>query len=184
VIRSFPEARIMIATGLHQDAHDHVTFYWRLREHEKFLDKVRVPFRSVEPRMSRDFVIDCVSVEQAAEAERRLRRIMAADGTPLFEVDNRGSDLFVMLAYSREIGPQFEFLVDGERHDDLAGDVAFVALKNGEHNGVGYFLDTAASHDVLQPQEFPLSELQARVMGAFGLAQKPRESMRAVVGSA
>ncbi len=26
---------------------------------------------------------------------------------------------------------------------DISAEVAFVALKNGEHNGIGYFIDTA-----------------------------------------
>ena len=36
-VRRFPSARIMLATGLHQDPHDEVTHYWRLRDHERFL---------------------------------------------------------------------------------------------------------------------------------------------------
>ncbi len=183
VRRAFPGARIMIATGLHQDPHDSVTYYWRLREHEKFLSRLRVSFQSVEPRMSRDFLIVCASIDQAAEAERRLRRAVADDGTPLFEIDNRGSELFVMLTYSRDIGPQFPIWVDGERYADFDKDVAFVALKNGRHNGVGYFLDTATSADTVPRQEFPLSELPTRIMGAFGFSPEPDELIRVAAES-
>ena len=33
VERAFPDARLMLATGLHQDPHREVTFYWRLKDH-------------------------------------------------------------------------------------------------------------------------------------------------------
>jgi hypothetical protein len=180
----FPGARIMIATGLHQDPHDSVTYYWRLREHERFLSRIRVPFRRVEPRMSRDFLVVSASVEQAADAERRLRRAVATDGAPLFDIDNRGSDLFVTLVYAREIGPGFALSIDGERYADFQKEVAFVALKNGQHNGVGYFLDTALSRNGLGHRDFPLSELPARIMGAFGLSREPARLPLAIAESA
>jgi hypothetical protein len=184
VRHTFPGARIMIATGLHQDPHDGVTYYWRLCEHERFLSRIRVPFRRVEPRMSRDFLVICASAEQAAEAEQRLSSAVAADGTALFDVDNRGSDLFVTLIYARDIGPGFALSIDGKRYADFQKDVAFVALKNGEHNGVGYFLDTAACGDTLSRQEFPLSELPTRIMGAFGFSGKPGQYQPAMARSA
>ena len=36
----------------------------------------------------------------------------AADGSPLFSIDNRGPDLFVELVYAGEIGPGFVFTID------------------------------------------------------------------------
>jgi hypothetical protein len=83
-------------------------------------------------------------------------------------VDNRGRDLFVMLTYPREITSGFRFTVDGEAHVGLDQDVAFVALKNGEHSGVGYFIDTGESRPG-ETMHFPLSELPERIMDAFGL---------------
>ena len=167
VLQAFPDARVMIATGLHQDPHDRVTYYWRLREHAAFLERIHVDCRRVEPRMSRDFLVICDSAEQAERAGARLGRAKAADGTPLFAVDNRGSDLFVELAYAGEIGPGFEFTIDGETFAGLDRDVAFVALKNGRHNGIGYFLDSATSSDALPSREFPLADLHARVLHAM-----------------
>jgi Type I phosphodiesterase / nucleotide pyrophosphatase len=184
VREAFPSARLMIATGLHQDPHEEVTFYWRLRDHAKFLSRIRVPFVRVEPRMSRDFVVVCASAEQAAVAERRLARAVAADGSPLFDVDNRGEDLFVMLSYPREIGPQFEFGIEGEKYEGLDREVAFVALKNGEHNGLGYFLDTALARASSPRTDFPLAELPRRILDAFGLAAESAEPGRAVASSA
>jgi hypothetical protein len=163
----FPDARLMVATGLHQDPHDRVTYYWRLRHHAAFLSRIRVPFRRVEPRMSRDFLVVCDSAAEAAAAGERLARAVAADGSPLFSADNRGSDIFVELVYSAEIGPGFVFSIDGEAFTGLDRDVAFVALKNGHHNGIGYFIDSAAQADAPAAREFPLAQLHGRVLEAL-----------------
>jgi hypothetical protein len=165
----FPAARVMIATGLHQDPHGEGTYYWRLRSHAHFLRRIRVPFVRVKPCMSRDFLVVCRDTEQAKQAQGRLASAVAnKDALPLFQVDNRGVDLFVTLTYPREISPGFEMTVGEERFSGLDQDVVFVALKNGQHNGTGYFLDTGAdfrAHNV----RFELREMPRIVAEALGV---------------
>ncbi|RYG39208.1 MAG: hypothetical protein EON93_00305 [Burkholderiales bacterium] len=168
---AFPEARVMLATGLHQDPHGSETFYWRLRDHAGFLKQVEVPFERVEPRMSRDFILFCADVKQARAAERRLNAIVAEDGRRLFAVDNRGDSLFVELIWAQDIPEDFCCRVDNQPIAGLRGDVAFVAVKNGQHNGIGYFLDTA--HTPAQAKRFPLAELPARVAAACSVEWSP-----------
>jgi len=179
----FPAARVMIATGLHQDPHGEGTYYWRLRQHAHFLERVRIPFVRVEPRMSRDFLVVCRDAKEAAQVQSRLAGAVAnKDGLPLFQVDNRGVDLFVTLTYPREISAGFEFTVGDETFSGLDQDVVFVALKNGQHNGTGYFLDSGAdfrAHKV----SFALREMPRIVANAVGvegpmdtLATQPRSS--------
>jgi hypothetical protein len=158
VLEDFPDHRVMIATGLHQDPHDEVTFYWRLREHARFLQRAGIPYRDVLPRMSRDFLVVCDGDAQAVEAEHKLVAITDMAGVPIFEVDNRGSDLFVMLTYPKEITGPFTIRTADGVVDRFESEVVFVALKNGKHNGIGYFIDTGARRDSL-PTEFPLTEL-------------------------
>jgi hypothetical protein len=170
VRRHFPEARVMLATGLHQDPHEKTTYYWRLRNHDEFLRKIGVEFASVEGRMSRDFLVRCSTADQARGVQRKLEAARAHDGAALFEVDNRGEDLFVMLVYADPIGEGFGYTVDGRAFTDLATDVVFVAIKNGKHNGIGYFLDAGA------PAQDPASE--------FPLAALPQKIAEAVLGRA
>jgi hypothetical protein len=153
ILRGFPEARIMIGTGLHQNAHAAVTYYWRLKDHDQFLRTIGLEFIQVEPLMSRDFLVRTASVQAAEQAGRVLQSARAADGTPLFEIDNRGSDLFVMLVYPHDVAPGAGFLIGDRRFEDLRSQVAFVALKNGEHDGIGYFVDTGRR---LDPKASPL----------------------------
>jgi hypothetical protein len=144
---AFPDARFMIGTGLHQNPHSSLTFYWRLRDHDGFLRRIGLDFDAVSPRMSRDFLVNCGTPERALAAAALLQQARADDGQPLFEVDNRGTDLFVMLVYPREITPGQGFSVGDRPYANLRESVAFVALKNGEHDGVGYLVDTGKRRD-------------------------------------
>jgi hypothetical protein len=164
---AFPDAQLMLATGLHQDPHHEVTFYWRLRDHAAFLRAIGVPFRSVEPRMSRDFIIACADAAEAETAAVRLALVRSKDGEPLFEVDNRGSDLFVALAWPSDIPEDFQYVVGNEVRTGLRAQVAFVAIKNGEHNGIGYLIDTARRAGA--GEIFPLAEMPVRIAEACGV---------------
>lgn len=176
VRRAFPASRIMVATALHQDPYPGMKYYWRLKHHESFLRRIGVPFASVEPLMSRDFLIKCTDESQARAAAQRLRETIASEGAPLFEVDNRGVDIFAMLVYPGPIERDFRFNVGPTQYDDLHDEVAFVALKNGEHNGTGYFLDTGAAKGSV-PAEFPLTEMPRRIMQALNVDGAARQTV-------
>jgi hypothetical protein len=169
VVAAFPQARVMLATGLHQDPHGEVTWYWRLRDHARLLEQAGVPFARVEPRMSQDFVVFCHDAAEAARAEARLMAIRSEDGGALFSVDNRGDSLFVSLIWSHDIPADFVYRVDDERHGGLRDMVAFVALKNGKHNAIGYFLDTGASGG----ETFALADVPRRIAEACGKLWAP-----------
>jgi len=151
-----PSMRVMIATGLHQDPVDEPVFYWRLRDHAAFLAAIGCEFERVEPRMSRDFLINCKDAASAKRTEERLLSRRAPDGKPLFEVDNRGESLFATLSYPHEIKPS----------DPLSREVVFVAIKNGRHNGIGYFIDTD-QRAAPGAEPIPLTELWSRMVSAF-----------------
>lgn len=172
VLRAFGNARVMLATGLHQVPHEEGTFYWRLKDHAKFLQLIGVPCERVEPRMSRDFLVTCAGTAQAERSAEILESAAHEDGTRLFEIENRGSDLFVCLTYPREIQPTCRFSVEGRVFEGLHQQVVFVALKNGEHDGIGYFLDTGGRADAATV--FPLTEMPQRVMEALGVASQSR----------
>lgn len=164
---AFPDARLMVATGLHQNPHGAVTLYWRLKDHAGFLRDAGVPFARIEPRMSRDFVVFCDSAAQATAAEARLLTIVSEDGRPLFTVDNRGDSLFVMLSWAEDVPQDFTYRVGDATRTGLWDQVAFVAVKNGEHDGVGYFIDCGT-----KPGEiggFALKELPALIAAACGV---------------
>jgi hypothetical protein len=163
-----PEYRLIIATGLHQDPHSETTFYWRLKDHSKFLKRIGVNFEKIEPRMSRDFLVTCKTPEQAQIAEHRLQTVRSSDGVTLFEIDNRGTDLFVTLTYPNDVSADFAFYVGSERLENLRGEIDFVAIKNGRHNGVGYLIDTSNTDNGDQ-ETMELKTLPDVICKGFGL---------------
>jgi hypothetical protein len=159
--------RVMLATGLHQDPYPTELFYYRLKDHAAVLKRLGVSFETVSPLMSRDFVVFCKSKDDARAAERTLMAVRAPDGAPLFSIDNRGCDLFAMLSYPRQITSGFIPTLEGKPLWDISGEVAFVALKNGEHNGIGYFIDTGVQGRAKE-ERFELSRLPELVVAAVG----------------
>lgn len=130
---------VIIATGLSQKPYDRVKFYYRLRDHKKLLEKLGIRFTAVFPRMTRDFLVEFNGPDDAIFAENILKSIQVlSDGKQLFsEIDNRGNSLFVTLTYPHEITEDTRFSADGKEFY-LLPEVAFVAIKNGMHQGKGF----------------------------------------------
>jgi hypothetical protein len=165
LMRDFPDARFMVATGLHQEAHEEPVYYWRLRDHAGFLKSLGVVSKEVLPRMSRDFLVTFESRGDVERATTVLNSVRDLDGVPLFEIDDRGEDLFVTLSYPHDVPDDFQYLVGNSAHHGLRKEVAFVAIKNGKHDATGYFIDTGLTRDEA-PERFPLTTLAQRVMEA------------------
>ena len=82
-ILRLPNSRYIIATGLSQKPYDKPLFYYRLADHKSFLKLLDIAYVSVEPRMTRDFLIrfaNDVSRDQAVEKLSAL----AIKGVALF----------------------------------------------------------------------------------------------------
>lgn len=174
--QALPDYRLMIATGLHQNPYSEECYYWRLADHDAFLREIGCSNFAVHPRMSRDFLIDAGTADNAQAIQRRLDAAIGADGMKLFDVDNRGDSLFVMLTYPKDIAIGFGFVVDNEHFANLRRHVNFVAIKNGEHDGIGYLVDTAECADRLSTSRIALADLPSRVAAHFGLTW-PERSM-------
>lgn len=158
---------IMIATGLSQTPYPKLKFYYRLKDHEDFLNKIGIENASVSPRMTRDFLVSFNTVEQALLAEEKLSKIMVDGVKPLFgEIDNRGKDIFVVLNYPFEITDDTVVSAD-ETTFSLLEHVVFVAIKNGEHQSKGfvYLSDALSEHKF--PNESHVSKLHDIVVGHF-----------------
>jgi hypothetical protein len=166
VMSNFPESRIMLATGLHQEPFPDLRYYWRLKEHNAFIKLLRIDSLEIRPLMSRDFVIVFSSPEEAAVAQNILDEVYDDRGVKVFSVDNRGDSLFVMLVYPDEITQETVFSWSGGHIARISDHVSFVALKNGHHDGVGYFVDSGAERQS-EAKVFPLTEMPDRVERAL-----------------
>jgi hypothetical protein len=128
----------IIMTALTQTPTNQPTFYYRLKDHQKFLKKFNIKFKEILPRMTRDFTINFENKEEAKECENLLNKFTDKDKDKLFGViDNRGVSLFVSFTYSKEIKKESKFFFENIEAN-IFDDLVFVAIKNGIHNHEGY----------------------------------------------
>ncbi|MCW5649324.1 MAG: hypothetical protein KIS62_06250 [Ramlibacter sp.] len=162
---------VIVATGLSQEPYNRVKFYYRLKDHAMFLARMGVEFKAVQPRMTRDFLVEFDSADQAKAAERRLEGIkVTSNGERLFgEIDNRGSSLFVTMTYPHEVTPA-EHIKVGDTTVPLAPLVAFVAIKNGMHQSKGFAFFTSGIAPYAPPDGAHVKELNTTIKRFFGLA--------------
>jgi len=64
---------IILATGLSQKPYDRLKYYYRLVDHENFLNILKVNFSTVEPRMTRDFLISFDNEKDLQDAINKFK---------------------------------------------------------------------------------------------------------------
>lgn len=167
------DAEVIVATGLAQRPYDRVKFYYRLRDHRAFLDSIGIEFTDVAPRMTRDFLVDFASPQDASVAQQKLASLRVKGGdVPLFgDIDNRGSSLFVTLTYPSEIDASTCFQLNGKEHP-LAPSVVFVAIKNGMHQSEGFAFFTPGVAAYAPDNKTHVKELYSTIKRFFGLDSK------------
>ena len=133
------ECELIVATGLSQLPYDRVKYYYRLKDHFDFLEKIGINFLDIHPRMTRDFLVTFASLEDAAKAQNILSGLrISGKIEPLFgEIENRGKELFVTLTYPDEI-LGVDVLKSESASLKIFQEVAFVAIKNGMHQSKGF----------------------------------------------
>tara|TARA_R110001583_G_scaffold15260_1_gene62939 strand:- start:115 stop:1410 length:1296 start_codon:yes stop_codon:yes gene_type:complete len=143
---------VIIATGLTQIPFTHEKYYWRIKNHSDFLKKLDINFKSVAPRMTRDFLIEFSSEQDALIAEKKLSNVKSKSGNVFLfeEIDNRKTSLFVTLTYPHKLNQEFE-IINGDEQIEVKDDLAFVAIKNGMHSPKGYlYLKGSFNEPLLQ----------------------------------
>ena len=99
------ETNILIATALRQVPYNSTKFYYRLKDHNNFLNKIGIKFSRLLPRMTRDFEIIFNNTQDLNNALKILKNIKSKkNNIKVFnEIEKRKKSLFVTLTYPREI---------------------------------------------------------------------------------
>ena len=130
--------QIILATGLTQKVTEKIEYYYRLRDHERFLrDNLSIKFKSVKPRMSRDFLIIFNNNLERDEAFRLLKYLELNNQRLFHDIEIRNEELFVTMTYNSIIKKNDYILFKGKQIF-IFDEVSFVAIKNGEHMSKGY----------------------------------------------
>ena len=111
--------------------------------------------------MSRDFLVKFNNERDALNAEKLLISFYASsDNIKIFEVDNRGASLFVELVYPNDIDDNDSIFSKQSNLtlEKFKNYIAFVAIKNGEHNGIGY---VTSNFDLKLKKNINLTSLKA-----------------------
>ena len=170
-LSKLPNTETIVATGLSQKPYEKLKFYYRLKDHAEFLNKVGIKFNNVVPRMTRDFLISFDSTEEALKAEQQLSQILVNNELKLFEeIDNRGTDIFVILTYPSEITHETMISYSGNEVS-LSDLVTIVAIKNGEHHSKGYAYFSNGISKFAPPSGSHVSKIHDSVLQFFGLKQ-------------
>ncbi|MEM6850744.1 MAG: hypothetical protein AAF527_03425 [Pseudomonadota bacterium] len=183
--REMPDARLMVATGLHQDPHERETYYYRIDDHVAFLRDIGLEYKETYRLMTEDFVVHFDDEAKAAEAEQHLSQIRTL-GVPdmfyvetgdsamrtdkvfdrIFHIENRGDSLYLQLRPSNVQIPEQTMVVHGNQTvADFGKRVSFAQYKNTHHHGDGWFLDTGATD---LPAKMPLTEIFDRILAVYG----------------
>ena len=86
------------------------------------------------------------------------------------EIDNRGTDIFVILTYPSEITHETMISYSGNEVS-LSDLVTFVAIKNGEHHSKGYAYFSNGISKFAPPSGSHVSKIHDSVLQFFGLKQ-------------
>lgn len=163
--------RIIGVTGLHQVPHKEQTFYWRPLVHKDFLLECGVEEEfNVIPRMSRDFLIEVSSEWQALKVENHLNQFTdSIRSKQVFNIDNRGKSLFVEIVYDDDLFDDLSFNgPNGHTMGSLRSKLAFVAIKNGKHDGLGYMFSNMPMN---LPKQIELKDVY-NVISNYALTDK------------
>jgi len=166
-IQNLSNTRLIIAVAIKQVPYENPIFYWRLKNHGDFLRKLGIKFKRIQPRMSIDFLIEFDSDDDLIVAQKTLLNVKSSEGDLIFsEVNKDRGDLFVSLTFPGDIKDDFYIFLDNVKYENFKNDVTFVAIKNGHHDGLGYYLDTAKKPGELQ-DKMPLKNIFSLIMDHF-----------------
>ena len=123
-------------------------------------------FLEILPRMSRDFLVKFNNKLDALNANKLLDSFYSTkDEVKIFDVDNRGESLFVELVYPNDINENDSIYSKNSKLivENVKSYFAFVCIKNGEHNGIGYL---TSNFDLKVEKRINLSSLKSIIKKA------------------
>jgi hypothetical protein len=149
---------ILIATGLTQNPFIEKQYYYRLKNHKSFIKNLKINFRSIFPRMSRDFLITFDSQDDCLKASRIFDNINKINNIKFFDYEIRQNSIFVIFCYNKKIDENSKMKMENT-FINLNDSVNFVALKNGDHDSKGYLTSFGEFKEFMPPENSHVKEI-------------------------
>lgn len=146
-LASKTNSNVLFATGLSQVPFTKKKFYYRLKDHHKFLDFFKINYCEIFPRMTRDFEVTFSNENDRDLAFAKINKIHINEEKAFGEIEKRPNSLFLTLTVDFEIKKQDQFY-DTDRYINAFEAVAFVALKNGHHCAKGWLIHDFDESDI------------------------------------
>jgi hypothetical protein len=161
--------QLIISTGLRQVPYSIVKFYYRLKNHQLFLNKIGVNFLKVLPRMTRDFEIIFDNNTNLNSAKKILKNIKSKkNNLNIFsEIEERDKSLFVVLTYPHEVKKNDVITVKEDIELNFFNELVFVAIKNGMHDTKGYVFCSPNTDLNLPKEPVHISKIHDMILSHF-----------------
>ena len=161
--------QLLISTGLSQVPYDMVKFYYRLKNHQLFLNKIGVSYLKVLPRMTRDFEIIFKNEKDLNDAKKILKNVKSKNNNlNIFgEIEERDKSLFVVLTYPHEVKKNDVIIINESLELNFLNELVFVAIKNGMHNTKGYTFCSSNNNFKVPEEPVHISKLHDIILSHF-----------------
>ena len=159
IFDSFIDYDFLFATGLSQIPYSGEKYYYRLKDHSRFLETLGVTFERVNTRMTRDFEIIFNSNFDRDDALNAIKQIEINNIILFNEIEIRNKSLFITLTYGKKILVSDYFMFDNNKIFFLDY-VVNVAFKNGEHCGTGYAFLTDGLDEVYSKKKIKIWDIK------------------------
>lgn len=171
-----PETLIIVLSGLSQIPYTEKEDkggmnYYRLKNHQQFLEKIGLNGFKCFPLMSRDWQLKHADKTQLQHAHKVLTAL-CVEGEPLFNVSyNSANTLFIETAITRGIDKNAKIVLLDKAQQILFHE-AFVrtAIKSGHHTGTGHLW--LSDNRLTSQQPIFLGEVYHIGLQALGVAAK------------
>ena len=163
------ENQLLISTGLQQVPYNMTKFYYRLKNHSSFLNKIGIKFLKVLPRMTRDFEIIFDNSISLINAKSILEKIKSKkDNLNIFsEIEVRDKSLFVTLEYPHQVERDDHIVINKNIKLNFFNEVLFVAIKNGMHDSKGYVFYSPNSYFKAPKEPVHISKIYDMILSYF-----------------
>jgi hypothetical protein len=157
------EHHVLITTGLSQMPNPREHYQYRIVDFPGFMARLGIVDAAIEPRMSRDFLLEFETREAVETAIARLSTARIGE-VPMFRIEDRGLTLFCQVSYIGRPKGLADAAIAGAPID-ASEDFVLVSIENAIHQTIGYHIDLALPRGS-GGTEIPLAQVHDRLKTA------------------